>query len=63
MRIALPWSPDAGSARYEAWARVATLFAGRDRGSWFLPDVDDEVPDTSDTLAVVLGEVDPDDLR
>jgi len=25
------------------WARLATLMAGNDRGSWFIPDVDDEV--------------------
>ena len=41
--IALPWSADAGGQRYEAWARLATMFAGNNRGSWFIPDVDDEV--------------------
>jgi uncharacterized protein involved in type VI secretion and phage assembly len=25
------------------WARLATLMAGNNRGSWFIPDVDDEV--------------------
>jgi len=43
VKIALPWSPDAGGQRYEAWARLATLFGGNNRGSWFVPDVDDEV--------------------
>lgn len=50
VRVALPWAPDIGGAtgtgkaqRYEAWARLATMAAGADRGSWFLPDVDDEV--------------------
>jgi uncharacterized protein involved in type VI secretion and phage assembly len=43
VKIALPSIPDTGSARYEVWARMATLFAGKDRGSWFLPDKDDEV--------------------
>lgn len=43
VKVALPWAPDGGSSRYEAWARMATLFAGNDRGSWFIPDVDDEV--------------------
>jgi uncharacterized protein involved in type VI secretion and phage assembly len=43
VRVKLPWSPDAGGAAYEAWARIATLFAGNRRGSWFIPDVDDEV--------------------
>ena len=41
--MTLPWSPDAQGARYEGWARLATLFGGKDRGSWFVPDVDDEV--------------------
>ena len=43
VKVTLPWSPDTGSARYEAWARVATLMAGNNRGSWFIPDVNDEV--------------------
>jgi uncharacterized protein involved in type VI secretion and phage assembly len=43
VKVTLPWSPDTGSARYEAWARLATLMAGDNRGSWFIPDVDDEV--------------------
>jgi uncharacterized protein involved in type VI secretion and phage assembly len=43
IKVKLPWSPDAGGEGYEAWARMATLFAGRDRGSWFLPEVGDEV--------------------
>jgi uncharacterized protein involved in type VI secretion and phage assembly len=43
VKVTLPWSPDAGGARYEAWARLATLFGGNNRGSWFIPDVDDEV--------------------
>jgi phage baseplate assembly protein gpV len=43
IKVALPWAPDGVSGRYEAWARLATLFAGSDRGSVFLPEVDDEV--------------------
>ncbi|MGZ8157267.1 MAG: phage baseplate assembly protein V [Methylobacter sp.] len=43
VKITLPWSPDPNGGRYEAWARLATLFAGNNRGSWFIPDVDDEV--------------------
>ena len=39
----MPWSPDAGGAACELWARLATFMAGNDRGSWFIPDVDDEV--------------------
>jgi uncharacterized protein involved in type VI secretion and phage assembly len=43
VRVALPWSPDPGGASWEAWARLATLMGGRGRGSFFVPDVGDEV--------------------
>jgi uncharacterized protein involved in type VI secretion and phage assembly len=43
VKVRLPWSPDASGAVYEVWARVATLMAGAGRGSWFVPDKDDEV--------------------
>lgn len=43
VKVRLPWAKDADSGGYEVWARVATLMAGNDRGSWFIPDVDDEV--------------------
>jgi uncharacterized protein involved in type VI secretion and phage assembly len=43
IRITLPWSPDGDGGRYEAWARLTTLFAGKDRGSWFMPENGDEV--------------------
>lgn len=43
VRVRLPWSPDSNGSAYEAWARLATLMAGADRGSWFIPDVGDEV--------------------
>lgn len=43
VKVELPWSPDPKDASYRAWARVATMMAGPDRGSWFVPDVDDEV--------------------
>jgi len=43
VRVTLPWSPDTAGDRYEAWARVATLMGGNNRGSWFIPDVQDEV--------------------
>jgi len=32
-----------GRQRYETWARMATLMAGNNRGTWFTPDVADEV--------------------
>ena len=43
VRVRLPWSPDPSGQSYEAWARLATLMAGADRGSWFVPDPGDEV--------------------
>ena len=43
VKVTLPWAPDPGGQRYEAWARLATLMGGTNRGSWFVPDVDDEV--------------------
>jgi uncharacterized protein involved in type VI secretion and phage assembly len=43
VKISLPWAPDTAGARYETWARLATFMAGKNRGSWFIPDVDDEV--------------------
>jgi uncharacterized protein involved in type VI secretion and phage assembly len=41
--VRLPWSPDAGDGAYEVWARVATIMAGAGRGTWFIPEVGDEV--------------------
>jgi uncharacterized protein involved in type VI secretion and phage assembly len=43
VRVTLPWSPDADGGRYEAWARLSTLMGGANRGSWFVPDPEDEV--------------------
>lgn len=43
VRVRLPWSPDAQESTYEVWARLAVLMAGNNRGTWFIPDVDDEV--------------------
>ncbi len=43
VKITLPWAPDTGSGRFEAWARLATFMGGNNRGSWFIPDVNDEV--------------------
>ncbi len=43
VKVTLPWAPDSGGSRYEAWARLATLMGGNNRGSWFVPDVNDEV--------------------
>lgn len=43
VKVVLPWASDPSGGRYEAWARLATLMAGNGRGTWFIPDVSDEV--------------------
>lgn len=50
VKVVFPWAPDAGGIvgiekgqGYDAWARMATLAAGKNRGSWFLPEIGDEV--------------------
>jgi len=43
VRVTLPWAPDTGDGRYEVWARLATMMGGNNRGSWFIPDTNDEV--------------------
>jgi uncharacterized protein involved in type VI secretion and phage assembly len=43
VKVKLPWAPDAAGGGYEAWARLATMMGGKNRGTWFVPDVDDEV--------------------
>jgi uncharacterized protein involved in type VI secretion and phage assembly len=43
VKVTLPWAPDTAGERYDAWARLATMMAGDNRGSWFIPDVGDEV--------------------
>ncbi len=40
VKVRLPWHTRRDPA---PWARIATLMAGADRGTWFLPDVGDEV--------------------
>jgi uncharacterized protein involved in type VI secretion and phage assembly len=40
VQVHFPWLSDDNSSQ---WARVATLMAGSKRGSWFMPEVDDEV--------------------
>ena len=48
-KVSLPWSPDSAGAAYETWARLSTMMGGSNRGTWFVPDVNDEV------LVVFLG--------
>jgi len=39
VKVRFPWM----STSYEAWARMATLMAGENRGTWFIPDAGVEV--------------------
>lgn len=43
VQIRLPFVEESDGASALAWARLATLMAGGERGSWFIPEVDDEV--------------------
>lgn len=43
VKVTLPWSPDSDGGKYEVWARLATMMGGNNRGSWFVPDTNDEV--------------------
>ncbi|MEO0536687.1 MAG: phage baseplate assembly protein V [Cyanobacteria bacterium P01_A01_bin.123] len=43
VRVRLPWTTDPDGDPFEIWARVATLMAGGDRGTWLIPEPDDEV--------------------
>jgi uncharacterized protein involved in type VI secretion and phage assembly len=40
VKVIYPWLSDSEESH---WARMATLMAGKDRGSFYLPEVDDEV--------------------
>jgi uncharacterized protein involved in type VI secretion and phage assembly len=40
VEVHFPWLSDSNNSY---WARIATLMAGSGRGSWFMPEVDDEV--------------------
>ncbi|MGO9428656.1 phage baseplate assembly protein V [Rhodoblastus sp.] len=43
VKVKLPWSPDSNGGSYQVWARVAVLMGGNNRGTWFIPDPNDEV--------------------
>lgn len=43
IKVRIPEAGALGQPDYETWARVATLMVGNNRGSWFIPDVNDEV--------------------
>jgi len=43
VKVRLPQMEASGQGGSETWARTAILMAGRNRGSWFIPDAGDEV--------------------
>ncbi|HEX5164008.1 MAG TPA: phage baseplate assembly protein V [Thermomicrobiales bacterium] len=43
VKVKLPWSPDLNGGGYEVWARLAVPMAGNNRGTWLVPDPNDEV--------------------
>jgi uncharacterized protein involved in type VI secretion and phage assembly len=43
VKVKLPWSPDLDGGGYEVWARLAVPMAGNNRGTWLVPDPNDEV--------------------
>ncbi len=43
VKIRLPWSSGSKGRGVGIWARLATLMAGSGRGTWFIPEVGDEV--------------------
>jgi uncharacterized protein involved in type VI secretion and phage assembly len=43
VKVRLPQLGGADDRGREAWARIATLTAGAHRGSWFIPELNDEV--------------------
>ncbi len=43
VKVKLPWAADSKSSQYEAWARLSTAMAGSKKGTWLIPDADDEV--------------------
>jgi uncharacterized protein involved in type VI secretion and phage assembly len=52
VKVDFPWLGEAAEAvsissdedrAHSSWARIATLMAGPGRGTWFIPEVDDEV--------------------
>jgi uncharacterized protein involved in type VI secretion and phage assembly len=43
IQVQLPQMDEAGQCGSSVWARMVTLMAGKNRGTWFIPDVNDEV--------------------
>jgi uncharacterized protein involved in type VI secretion and phage assembly len=42
IKVELPWAPD-DDGGFEVWARCAVPMAGNNRGTWLMPDPQDEV--------------------
>ncbi|HEX7432604.1 MAG TPA: phage baseplate assembly protein V, partial [Anaerolineaceae bacterium] len=43
VEVQLPLLVDPVAKNYVAWARIATMMAGNQSGTWFIPDKGDEV--------------------
>jgi uncharacterized protein involved in type VI secretion and phage assembly len=43
VKVQLPPISESDQHGHQAWARLATLMAGQNRGTWFIPDMNDEV--------------------
>ncbi len=43
VQVDFPWLAPADVSTAPVWARLATMMAGADRGSWFIPEPGDEV--------------------
>ena len=43
VQVQLPQMDESGQRSSKVWARMATLMAGKNRGTWFIPDANDEV--------------------
>jgi len=43
VKVQLPQVDESGQGSSKVWARMATLMAGQNRGTWFIPDINDEV--------------------
>jgi uncharacterized protein involved in type VI secretion and phage assembly len=43
IQVQLPQMDESGQRGSKVWARMATLMAGKNRGTWFIPDAEDEV--------------------
>ncbi|MGZ9159486.1 MAG: phage baseplate assembly protein V, partial [Nitrospira sp.] len=43
VQVQLPQMDESDQRSSKIWARMATLMAGKNRGTWFIPDANDEV--------------------